>query len=129
MTSADSPRAVKIVVVDDDPDVRNSFVELLSSRGWEVVAYESGRDFLQQIEDDAPHCVVIDLRLPDMSGLDVQAELAARSIGVPLIFVSGSARPQEEQRALAQGAVAMLAKPVDAEHLIELVRHVVFPQP
>jgi len=129
MTSTALPDAVKIGVVDDDLDVRNSFVELLTSKGWKVVAYERGCDFLQHVRQDAPHCVLLDLHLPDMSGLDVQAELAASGIDVPLIFVSGSVRPQERRRAIAQGAVAILAKPVDAHRLIELIRRTVSPPP
>jgi FixJ family two-component response regulator len=127
MTAPVSPRSVKLVVVDDDRDVRNSFVELFSSIGWEVTAYENGHDFLQGVLDEVPHCVILDLRLPDMSGLDVQAELAARKISVPLIFVSGSARPQEVRKALAQGAVAVLDKPVEAQLLLERVREAIFP--
>jgi FixJ family two-component response regulator len=121
--------SVKIAIVDDDCHVRASYVELLTAVGCKVVAYATGGDFLQHVQDDAPQCIILDLRLPDMSGLDVQAELSARRIDVPLIFVSGAARPQEIRKALAQGAVALLDKPVDVQLLMERVRQAVLPQP
>lgn len=115
--------------MDDDRHVRDSYVELFNSVGCTMVAYATGGDFLQHFQDDLPQCVVLDLRLPDMSGLDVQAELAARKIDVPLIVVSGAARPQETQQALDQRATTLLEKPADAMLLLEQVRLAVFPRP
>lgn len=129
MSGSHTSSSSRVVVVDDDRQVRDSLVELLSSIGCKVIAYESGKQFLDHVQDDDPRCAVVDLRLPDMSGLDIQVELAARSIHLPLIVLSGNARPLEVQKALSQGAMAVLEKPVDPQLLIQQIRRAVFGKP
>jgi len=127
MTAPVSPGPIQVAIVDDDQCVRDSLVELITSNGWGAVAYATGRDFLQQVHEERPNCVILDLRLPDMSGLDVQAELVARGIVLPLILVSGAARPHETRQARTLGAAAVLSKPVDARLLLQHIERAVHP--
>jgi len=99
----------------------------MDCRGWESTAHATGHDFLRHVHEELPNCVILDLRLPDMSGLDVQAELKARGIELPIILVSGGVRPQEAQRAESAGALAVLSKPVDVHLLLRHIERAVFP--
>jgi two-component system response regulator FixJ len=112
-----------VFVVDDDPEVREYVRWLLESRGFTVRAYDDPAAFLESFTDTAPSasCLVTDLRMPGLSGLDVQSELAARNIELPLIMISAYAEVSSAVQAMREGAVDFLEKPFDGEALVERV--------
>ena len=108
-------------VVDDDEDVRKGTARLITAAGFRARTYASASDFLDVIEPDSPGCVILDLRLPDHSGLDLQAALARRGVPIPIVFVSGHGAIPDSVRAIQGGAVDFLTKPVDAKVLLAAV--------
>jgi len=115
-------RASVVFVVDDDPSVRSSLKFLLSSVGLEVESFESAETFLQRKPPDAPSCLVLDVRLRGLSGLDFQHELAARNIRIPIVFVTGHGDIPMSVRAMKAGAIEFLTKPYRDQDLLDAVR-------
>jgi RNA polymerase sigma factor (sigma-70 family) len=115
-------RASVVFVVDDDPSVRSSLKFLLSSVGLEVESFESAETFLQRKPLDLPSCLVLDVRLRGLSGLDFQHELAARNIRIPIIFVTGHGDIPMSVRAMKAGAIEFLTKPYRDQDLLDAVR-------
>jgi RNA polymerase sigma factor (sigma-70 family) len=111
-----------VFVVDDDPSVRSSLKFLLSSVGLQVESFESAESFLQRKPPDAPSCLVLDIRLRGLSGLDFQRELAARNIRIPIIFVTGHGDIPMSVRAMKAGAIEFLTKPYRDQDLLDAVR-------
>ncbi len=109
-----------VFVVDDEAGVRTAVENLLASAGMRVMAFSSGRDFLDAEKPDAPACLVLDLALPDLSGLEVQEELAAKA-GPPVVFISGHGDVPASVRAMKAGAVEFLAKPFESADLLRAV--------
>jgi FixJ family two-component response regulator len=106
-----------VFVIDDDSSVLRSLRRLLTSAGYRVVACESAREFLALGDVPRPSCLVTDVRMPGMTGLDLQEALRIAGRDVPMILSSGAADLATEARARAGGAVAFLSKPFDPEHL------------
>jgi FixJ family two-component response regulator len=115
-------RAPFVFVVDDDPSVRSSLKFLLSSMGLQVESFESAETFLQRKPPDAPSCLVLDVRLRGLSGLDFQHELAARNIRIPIVFVTGHGDIPMSVRAMKAGAIEFLTKPYRDQDLLDAVR-------
>jgi FixJ family two-component response regulator len=115
-------RASVVFVVDDDPSVRSSLKFLLSSVGLQVESFESAETFLQRKPPDAPSCLVLDVRLRGLSGLDFQRELAARNIRIPIVFVTGHGDIPMSVRAMKAGAIEFLTKPYRDQDLLDAVR-------
>jgi RNA polymerase sigma factor (sigma-70 family) len=115
-------RASVVFVVDDDPSVRSSLKFLLSSVGLQVESFESAETFLQRTQPDAPSCLVLDVRLRGLSGLDFQHELAARNIRIPIVFVTGHGDIPMSVRAMKAGAIEFLTKPYRDQDLLDAVR-------
>ena len=111
-----------VFVVDDDPSVRSSLKFLLSTVGLRVESFVSADTFLQKNPPDAPSCLVLDVRLPGLSGLDFQRELAARSIRIPIVFVTGHGDIPMSVRAMKAGAVEFLTKPFRDQDLLDAIR-------
>jgi RNA polymerase sigma factor (sigma-70 family) len=111
-----------IFVVDDDPSIRSSLKFLLSSVGLQVESFESAESFLQRKPPDAPSCLVLDVRLRGLSGLDFQSELAARNIRIPIVFVTGHGDILMSVRAMKAGAIEFLTKPYRDQDLLDAVR-------
>lgn len=111
-----------VFVVDDDPSVRSSLKFLISTVGLQVESFDSADSFLQRKPQDAPSCLVLDVRLPGLSGLDLQSELAARNIRIPIIFVTGHADIPMGIRAMKSGAVEFLTKPYRDQELLDAIR-------
>jgi FixJ family two-component response regulator len=111
-----------VFVVDDDPSVRSSLKFLLSTVGLQVESFDSADTFLRKSPSDAPSCLVLDVRLPGLSGLDFQRELAARKIHVPIIFLTGHGDIPMSVRAIKAGAVEFLTKPFRDQDLLDAVR-------
>jgi FixJ family two-component response regulator len=113
-------RAV-VFVVDDDPSMRRALDGLLRSVGHEARLFSSAQEFMQAERPDAPGCLVLDVRLPGMSGLTFQQELAKAGIALPVIFVTGHGDVPMTVRAMKAGAVEFLTKPFDDQVLLDAV--------
>jgi RNA polymerase sigma factor (sigma-70 family) len=111
-----------VFVVDDDPSVRSSLKFLLSTVGLQVESFDSADSFLHKKSPDVPSCLVLDVRLPGLSGLDFQRELAARKIRIPIVFLTGHGDIPMSVRAMKAGAVEFLTKPFRGQDLLDAVR-------
>lgn len=111
-----------VFVVDDDPSVRSSLSRLISTVGLPVESFDSADAFLKREPPDAPSCLVLDVRLHGLSGLDLQGELAARHMRIPIIFITGHGDIPMSVRAMKAGAVEFLAKPFRDQDLLDAVR-------
>lgn len=110
-----------VYVVDDDPAVRDSTRWLLESTRYVTRTYESAKQFLDDYHRETPGCLLLDVRMPGMSGLELQSHMAASNISLPIIIMTGHADVPMAVRALKQGAFDFLQKPFDDELLISLV--------
>ncbi|MGH6826388.1 response regulator transcription factor [Methyloceanibacter sp.] len=110
-----------VFVVDADASCRAGFKELFQSVGLEVRLYASGRDFLEDGIPDVASCLVLDVRLPETSGLKIQEELARAGIDTPIIFVTGHGDIQMAVRAMKAGAADFLTKPFRSQELLDAV--------
>ena len=111
-----------VFVVDDDPSVRSSLKFLLSTVGLQVESFGSADAFLRRKPSDAPSCLVLDVRLRGVSGLDFQRELAARNIPIPIVFITGHGDIPMTVKAMKAGAIEFLAKPFRDQDLLDAVR-------
>jgi FixJ family two-component response regulator len=111
-----------VFVVDDDASVREAIRSLIMSVGLRVEAFETARDFLRSKLLDAPGCVVLDVRLPGLSGLDLQRELAAHAVRLPIIFITGHGDIPMSVRAMKAGAVEFLTKPFRDQDLLDAIQ-------
>ncbi|PSF04705.1 DNA-binding response regulator [Marinobacter fuscus] len=111
-----------VYVVDDDAGMLESTQWLLESVGLQVKAYSDGRQFLDAVETRRPGCVVLDIRMPGLGGLNVQEELQKRGIDVPIIFVSGHADVPIVVRAFKSGAFDFIEKPFNEQLLLDSVQ-------
>jgi RNA polymerase sigma factor (sigma-70 family) len=115
-------QAPVVFVVDDDPSVRSSLKFLISSVGLPVECFDSADALLQRKLPDAPSCLVLDVRLRELSGLDFQRELAARNIRIPIVFVTGHGDIPMSVRAMKAGAIEFLTKPYRDQDLLDAIR-------
>jgi FixJ family two-component response regulator len=111
-----------VYVVDDDAPMRCALKDLLESMGIQVSVFGSTMEFLTRTLPDIPSCLVLDVRLPGMSGLDLQAELAKASIQIPIIFISGHGDIPMTVRAMKAGAIEFLVKPIREQDLLDAVQ-------
>ena len=111
-----------VLVVDDDPSVRSTLKFLISTVGLHVETFESAEAALQKLPPDAPSCLVLDVRLRGLSGLDFQRELAARNCQIPIIFITGHGDIPMSVRAMKAGAVEFLTKPFRDQDLLDAIR-------
>ena len=110
-----------VYLVDDDPGVRRTAKELIESIGLRVQAFGSAREFLEAQRADAPGCLVLDIRLPGLSGLELQRELAKTSSPLPIIFISGHADIPMTVQAMKAGAIEFLPKPFRDQQLLDAI--------
>lgn len=110
-----------VFVVDDDPSVRSSLKFLISTVGLQVETFESAETALQKLSPEAPSCLVVDVRLRGLSGLDLQGELAARDCQVPIVFITGHGDIPMTVRAMKAGAVEFLTKPFRDQDLLDAI--------
>jgi len=120
--SADAP---VVFVVDDDRPMRESLRRLLSSVGMTVEVFPTAQAFLSAARPEAPGCLVLDVRLPGLSGLDLQRELAKTSSTLPIIFLTGHGDIPMSVRAMKAGAVEFLTKPFREQDLLDAIRQAV----
>jgi FixJ family two-component response regulator len=110
-----------VFVVDDDESMRRSLATLLRSVGLDARVFSSPQEFMRAERPDAPGCLVLDVRLPGMSGLAFQEQLAKEGIGLPIIFISGHGDVPMTVRAMKAGAVEFLTKPFDDQVLLDAI--------
>ena len=111
-----------VLVVDDDPSVRRALINLFESVGLRVAAFGSAPEILQSKPPEVPSCLVLDIRLPGLSGLDLQADLAKANIHTPIIFITGHGDIPMTVRAMKSGAVDFLTKPVRDQDMLDAVQ-------
>jgi two-component system, LuxR family, response regulator FixJ len=114
-----------IYVVDDEVAVRDSLCILLESSGHIVRSFESAASFLENYHPDYPGCLILDVRMPGMNGLDLQQELIKRQIKIPIIFMSGHAEIPDSARAFRAGAIDFLEKPFDKALFLERIQEAI----
>jgi FixJ family two-component response regulator len=110
-----------VFVIDDDPSMRVALEDLVNSVGLEVRAFAAPQEFLQSKPPDAPSCLVLDVRLPGMSGLTFQKELAKQNLTLPVIFITGHGDIPMSVRAMKAGAVEFLSKPFHDQDLLDAI--------
>src|SRR5215469_1050055 len=115
-------QAPVVFVVDDDPSVRSSLKFLMGSVGLQVESFDSADALLQRKLPDAPSCLVLDVRLRGLSGLDFQRELAARNCHMPIVFITGHCDIPMSVRAMKAGAIEFLTKPFRDQDLLDAIR-------
>ena len=114
--------APTVFIVDDDDDVRESLQELLESVGVHSRSFGTAQEFLAVGRDDGPSCLILDVRLPGISGLDLQHELKKGRISIPIIFVTAHADVPMSVKAMKSGAVEFLTKPFRQQDLLDAVQ-------
>ena len=117
--------AATVFIVDDDPSIRRSLERLVRADGYRVQTFVSAREFLERADLKKPDSLVVDVRMPGQSGLDLQQVLETAGSTVPIIFITGHADGPLAEQALRAGAVELLAKPFDGEVLLDAVRRAI----
>ena len=115
------PHESKVFVVDDDASVRVALGRLIRSAGLEVETFTSAEDLLETWPSESAGCLILDVQLPGLSGLELQSKLAALGSTVPIIFITAHDDPNARSRALNGGAADFLEKPFDDEELIAAI--------
>lgn len=115
------PRSIIIAVVDDEPSVRKALVRLFRSAGYEAREFASGQEFLNTLHYYRYGCLVLDLHMPGLSGLDVQLDRAFLEDALPVVIITAHDQPGARQKCLAAGAFAYLCKPFDDKELLQAV--------
>jgi FixJ family two-component response regulator len=116
------PATPTVVVVDDDISVRESLELLIQNAGWKPALFESAQAFLAQLPTVTPSCLILDVNLPDLSGLDIQQRISDNNSSTPIIFITGYGDIPTSVRAMKAGAAEFLTKPLDDGILIEAIR-------
>ena len=114
-----------VFVVDDDASIRDSLKDLIGSAGLDVQTFASAQEFLTSPRPDVPTCLVLDVKLPGLSGLDLQQELAKLEVQIPIIFITGHGDIPMSVRAMKAGAIEFLTKPFRAEELLNAVEQAI----
>ena len=120
-TTEASPQPPIVFVIDDDEDMRSALGNLFRSVGHEVKLFGSAAEFLQDASSEAPGCLVLDVRLPGMSGLDFQNKLASANAHIPIVFMTGHGDIPMSVRAMKAGAVDFLTKPFRDQDMLDAV--------
>jgi len=114
-----------IAIVDDDPSVREGLHSLVRSAGWRAETFCSAQEFLARTRAEAPSCLILDLQLPDLSGLDLQKRLTAIDLEIPIVFLTGHGDIPASVQAMKAGAIEFLTKPVDEENLVRAIQEAI----
>jgi len=124
--SAEAPPTMPVVfVVDDDVSVRESLEPLIRRAGWKPEIFSSAQDFLSQPRDATPSCLVLDVELPDLNGLDLQERVAAYRAEMPIIFITGHGDVPMSVRAMKAGAAEFLTKPFERDVLLSAIQRAI----
>jgi len=112
---------IRIAIVDDDESVRKALKRLLRAANLDADTFASGRDFLDSLAAQLPDCIVLDLHMPGMNGLDIQQHLARSGQRMPIVIITGHDEPLARAQCLSAGAAAYLRKPIDDEALLDAI--------
>lgn len=123
-SSKPSPRPI-VFVVDDDISVRESLEALIRFVGWQAETFASAEEFLARPRPLAPSCLVLDISLPELNGLELQKLIAPERIDMPIIFITGHGDIPMTVQAMKAGAVEFLTKPIDDDALLSAIRHAI----
>ena len=115
----------RVYIVDDDPDMRDSLLWLMKTVGLHAETFSSATDFLRDFVSAGPGCVILDVRMPGISGLDLFEELVARGEGMPVIFITAFADVPMAVRAMKSGAVEFVEKPFNRQTLLDKVQRAI----
>ena len=115
------PSAASVFVVDDDASVRKSLTRLIETAGYTVESFASAREFLERMPSREPCCLVLDVRMPGMTGLDLQKALGKAVHQIPVVFVTGHGEVSMGINAMKAGAVDFLTKPFDRKDLLDAI--------
>lgn len=116
------PSNPTVFIIDDDPDMRGALRYLIEGVGLTVVGYENGRAFLDGYDNHRPACLVLDMRMPGMGGLELQHELVERKIDVPVIMLTGYGDVPSAVRAFKSGAVDFIEKPFNNQEVLDKIQ-------
>jgi len=119
------PTSPTVVVVDDDISIRESLELLTQNEGWQPALFESAHEFLARLPTVFPSCLILDVNLPDLSGLDIQQRITYEKSSTPIIFITGYGDIPTSVRAMKAGAAEFLTKPLDGEVIIRAIRDAV----
>ena len=114
-----------VYVIDDDISIRRSLTRLLTSAGYEVEAFASGQEFMRRLRHDRPACAVVDLRMPNMTGLELHEALGTATDPVPVVFITGYGDVPTGVHAMKTGAVDFLTKPYSADAVLDAVQRAI----
>ena len=114
-----------IAIVDDDPSAREGLQSLIRSAGWRVETFASGQEFLSRRGAEAPSCLILDLQLPGLSGLDLQKQMAEVGLEIPIVFLTGHGNIPASVQAMKGGAVEFLTKPLDEQKLVDAIHEAI----
>ena len=114
-----------VAIVDDDPSVRRGLERLIRSVGWKAESFESAQAFLERPRTEPPSCVVLDLQLPGLSGLDLQKQMAEAGLYTPIVFLTGHGSIPATVQAMKAGAIEFLTKPVDEQELLKAIHEAI----
>jgi len=124
MRQPEVPEAI-VAIVDDDPSVQRGLQRLIRSAGWKATTFASAQEFLARSRTESPNCVLLDLQMPGLSGLDLQKRMAEVGMEIPIVFLTGHGDIPASVRAMKAGAVQFLTKPVDEEALLQAIEEAV----
>ena len=110
-----------VFLIDDDLSVRRGLSRLIRLAGFKVETFASAADFMESPDRSGPGCIILDVKMPGLSGLGLQAEMAREAYAMPIIFISGHGDVPTTAEAMKEGAVDFLTKPVDRDHLLEAI--------
>ena len=114
-----------IAIVDDDASVREGLQSLIRSAGWRVETFVSAQEFLSHRGAEAPSCLILDLQLPGLSGLDLQKRMATVGLEIPIVFLTGHGDIPASVQAMKAGAVEFLTKPLDEQKLLQAIQEAI----
>jgi len=119
------PTTPTVVVVDDDISVRESLELMIQNEGWRPALFESAQEFLTRLPNLVPSCLILDVNLPDLSGLHIQQRISDEKFSTPIIFITGYGDVPTSVRAMKAGAAEFLTKPLDNAIVIQAIREAV----
>jgi len=115
----------RVAVVDDDLSVRKALERLLRAAGFDAVTFASAHEFFYSLEAQRPDCLVLDLHMPGMNGLEVQRRLGQTGVRIPVIVITGHDEPQTREQCLAAGATDYLRKPFNDDELLTAIQRAI----
>ena len=114
-----------IALVDDDPSVRRGLERLIRSMGWKAETFASAQEFLARVGVEAPSCVVLDLQMPGLTGLELQKQMAEVGLETPIVFLTGHGNIPATVQAMKAGAIEFLTKPVEEQDLLKAIHEAI----